>query len=84
MDEEALVRELSSGRLGGAVLDVTGQEPLPAGHPLWSCPNVVLTQHTAGGSTDESARIVELFADNLLRFGAGEPLRNTVRWTRGF
>ncbi|MFF2901453.1 D-2-hydroxyacid dehydrogenase [Streptomyces sp. NPDC057966] len=84
VDEEALVRELSSGRLGGAVLDVTGQEPLPAGHPLWSCPNVILTQHTAGGSTDESARVVDLFADNLLRFGAGEPLRNPVRWTRGF
>ncbi|MFF9506807.1 D-2-hydroxyacid dehydrogenase [Streptomyces sp. NPDC014724] len=84
VDEEALMSELSSGRLGGAVLDVTGQEPLPAGHPLWTCPNVILTQHTAGGSTDESARVVDLFADNLLRFEAGDPLRNPVQWTRGF
>ncbi|MEU3215044.1 D-2-hydroxyacid dehydrogenase [Streptomyces sp. NPDC006971] len=84
VDEEALVSELSSGRLGGAVLDVTEQEPLPAGHPLWTCPNVVLTQHTAGGSTDESARVIDLFAENLRRFEAGAPLRNPVRWTRGF
>ncbi|MCX4967540.1 D-2-hydroxyacid dehydrogenase [Streptomyces sp. NBC_00654] len=84
VDEEALVSELSSGRLGGAVLDVTAQEPLPAGHPLWTCPNVVLTQHTAGGSTDEGARVVEVFADNLIRFRSGAPLRNTVQWSRGF
>ncbi|MER5988383.1 D-2-hydroxyacid dehydrogenase [Streptomyces sp. NPDC001787] len=84
VDEEALVSELSSGRLGGAVLDVTAQEPLPAGHPLWTCPNVILTQHTAGGSTDEGARVVDVFADNLSRFRSGAPLRNTVQWSRGF
>ncbi|MFI8434502.1 D-2-hydroxyacid dehydrogenase [Streptomyces sp. NPDC079020] len=84
VDEEALVSDLSSGRLGGAVLDVTAQEPLPAGHPLWTCPNVILTQHTAGGSTDEGSRVVEVFADNLIRFRSGSPLRNTVQWSRGF
>lgn len=84
VDEEALVSELISGRLGGAVLDVTGEEPLPAGHALWTCPGVVLTQHTAGGSTDESARVVDVFADNWVRFQAGSPLRNSVQWSRGF
>ncbi|MFF9348916.1 D-2-hydroxyacid dehydrogenase [Streptomyces sp. NPDC014734] len=84
VDERALVSELSSGRLGGAVLDVTEEEPLPAGHPLWTCPNVLLTQHTAGGSTDESARVIDLFADNLRRFAAGAPLRNPVQWARGY
>ncbi|MFB7914512.1 D-2-hydroxyacid dehydrogenase [Streptomyces sp. NPDC056061] len=84
VDEEALVSELSSGRLGGAVLDVTDTEPLPAGHPLWTCPNVVLTQHTAGGSTDEGVRVIDLFAENLHRFVTGTPLRNPVRWDRGF
>ncbi|MFJ7199041.1 MULTISPECIES: D-2-hydroxyacid dehydrogenase [unclassified Streptomyces] len=84
VDEEALVSELSSGRLGGAVLDVTAEEPLPAGHPLWTCPGVVLTQHTAGGSTDESARVIDLFTDNWHRFRAGSPLRNPVQWSRGF
>lgn len=84
VDEEALVTELSCGRLGGAVLDVTAEEPLPAGHPLWTCPRVVLTQHTAGGSTDESARVVDLFIDNWSRLRAGSPLRNPVQWSRGF
>ncbi|MEV8317813.1 D-2-hydroxyacid dehydrogenase [Streptomyces sp. NPDC059900] len=83
-DEDALVAALASGRLSGAVLDVTREEPLPAGHPLWSCPNVILTQHTAGGSRDETERIIDLFADNWRRLTGGEPLRNTVRWSRGY
>ncbi|MFF1716596.1 D-2-hydroxyacid dehydrogenase [Streptomyces sp. NPDC058268] len=83
-DEDALVAALASGRLGGAVLDVTREEPLPAGHPLWSCPNVILTQHTAGGSGDETQRIVDLFLHNWQRLAGGEPLRNVVRWSQGY
>ncbi|WP_409061385.1 D-2-hydroxyacid dehydrogenase [Streptomyces sp. SYP-A7185] len=83
-DEDALVAALASGRLGGAVLDVTREEPLPAGHPLWSCPNVILTQHTAGGSRDETKRVVDLFLDNWRRLASGEPLRNVVRWSQGY
>ncbi|MFC8126972.1 D-2-hydroxyacid dehydrogenase [Streptomyces sp. NPDC057302] len=83
-DETALVAALASGRLGGAVLDVTREEPLPAGHPLWSCPNVILTQHTAGGSREETERILDLFADNCRRLADGEPLRNVVRWSQGY
>ncbi|MFE6162548.1 D-2-hydroxyacid dehydrogenase [Streptomyces sp. NPDC056486] len=83
-DEDALVAALASGRLGGAVLDVTREEPLPAGHPLWSCPNVILTQHTAGGSRDETERILDLFEDNWQRLAGGEPLRNVVRWSKGY
>ncbi|WP_367047516.1 D-2-hydroxyacid dehydrogenase [Streptomyces sp. Je 1-332] len=83
-DEDALVTALAAGRLGGAVLDVTREEPLPARHPLWSCPNVILTQHTAGGSRDEMKRIVDLFVDNWQRLAGGEPLRNVVRWSQGY
>ncbi|MEV0324706.1 D-2-hydroxyacid dehydrogenase [Streptomyces sp. NPDC050658] len=83
-DEDALVAALATGRLSGAVLDVTREEPLPAGHPLWSCPNVILTQHTAGGSRTEVKQVVDLFVDNWRRLAAGEPPLNTVRWARGF
>ncbi|MFE0132653.1 D-2-hydroxyacid dehydrogenase [Streptomyces sp. NPDC059037] len=83
-DEEALVAALAAGRLGGAVLDVTREEPLPAGHPLWSCPNVILTQHTAGGSRVETQQVLDVFADNWRRLTTGAPLLNTVRWGRGF
>ncbi|MGV9307034.1 D-2-hydroxyacid dehydrogenase [Nonomuraea sp. NPDC003727] len=84
VDEAALVAALREGRLGGAVLDVTATEPLPPGHPLWSCPNTLLTQHTAGGSDRESEQILEIFEDNWRRFVAGRPLRNVVQWSRGF
>ncbi len=84
VDEDALVQRLESGRLGGAVLDVTTEEPLPTDHALWSCPNVVLTQHTGGGSTDEVDRKIELFADNLSCYRAGEPLHGVVDFERGY
>lgn len=48
VDEDALLEALNSGKLAGAGLDVFGHEPLPAGHPLMSCPNVVLSPHSAG------------------------------------
>ena len=84
VDDDALVQRLETGRLGGAVLDVTTEEPLPTDHALWSCPNVVLTQHTGGGSTDEIDRKIEVFADNLSRYRAGEPLHGVVDWERGY
>jgi glyoxylate/hydroxypyruvate reductase len=84
LDEEALVAGLRSGHLGGAVLDVTRAEPIPPGHPLWSAPNTVLTQHTAGGSVDELDRVIDVFDDNWSRFVAGTELRHVVYWNRGY
>jgi glyoxylate/hydroxypyruvate reductase A len=84
IDEKALVTALHAGSLGGAVLDVTAAEPLPDGDALWAAPNVILTQHTAGGTTDELARAIDVFADNWDRFRAGRDLRNVVRWARGY
>ncbi|MEU4544861.1 D-2-hydroxyacid dehydrogenase [Nonomuraea dietziae] len=84
VDEDALVAALRERRLGGAVLDVTATEPLPPDHPLWSCPRTLLTQHTAGGSDQESGQILEVFEDNWRRFTSGRPLRNIVEWSRGF
>ncbi len=84
VDEAALIEALQGGRLAGAVLDVTQTEPLPQDHPLWDCPNVILTQHSAGGSNDEIARAIRFFLKNLERYRAGQPLQNTVDWRRGY
>lgn len=78
VDEEAMLAALDSGRLSGAILDVTATEPLPPESPLWNRPNVILTQHTGGRFPDESRAKVEVFLSNLRRFIAGEPLAGVV------
>lgn len=84
VDEEALVRALEGGHLDGAGLDVTEREPLPADHPLWRLPNVILTCHTMGLSPKKEDRREKLIRDNLSRFLAGEPLMNVVDRRRGY
>ncbi|HZP73130.1 MAG TPA: D-2-hydroxyacid dehydrogenase [Gaiellaceae bacterium] len=79
IDEDALVAALRDGRLRGAALDVFAQEPLPPDSPLWELDNVILSPHTAALSRRENERIVELFADNLRRYLAGEELRSRIR-----
>jgi phosphoglycerate dehydrogenase-like enzyme len=78
VDTDALLAELSSGRLRAAV-DVTDPEPLPAGHPLWEAPGLLLSPHVGGNSTAFLPRAYRLLADQLARFAAGEPLLNVVR-----
>ena len=78
VDEAALVDALRSGHLGGAYLDVFETEPLPAGSPLWTMPNVILTPHASDNIVGWPRRFAELFADNLDRWLAGEPLLNRV------
>ncbi|TGE29902.1 D-2-hydroxyacid dehydrogenase [Hymenobacter metallicola] len=83
-DEPALLAALQAGRLGGAVLDVTAQEPLPADNPLWTLPNVLLTQHTGGGQPREDEGKVEMLLHNLELLRRGEPLENLVELGRGY
>jgi phosphoglycerate dehydrogenase-like enzyme len=78
VDTDALVEVLSAGRIRAA-LDVTDPEPLPEGHPLWSCPNLLLTPHVAGSSPQFAARSLKTAADELRRYINGEPLRNVVQ-----
>lgn len=78
VDTEALTRALEEGRLAGAGLDVTRPEPLPAGHRLWSLPNVIITPHVGSTSDWERERTWILFRENLRRFVAGEPLLSVV------
>jgi phosphoglycerate dehydrogenase-like enzyme len=73
-----LVEALRSGRLAGAALDVFEVEPLPANHPLWDFPNVILTPHTAGYSPVIARRHLAVLVENLGRFARNEPLRNVV------
>jgi len=74
----ALVRALEKGRIGGAGLDVTDPEPLPAGHPLWSRPDVIITPHAAGHSPHADTRMHDLLCQNVRRFARGEALLNVV------
>jgi len=78
VDTDALVDALNSGRIR-AVLDVTDPEPLPEGHPLWKCPNLMITPHVAGSTPQFAPRAVQTAADELRRYMAGEPLRNVVQ-----
>ena len=77
VDTDALLAELTAGRLRAAV-DVTEPEPLPAGHPLWSAPGLLLTPHVAGAVPDTGARATAAVVEQLQRVLAGEPLQNVV------
>ncbi|HEY0692175.1 MAG TPA: 2-hydroxyacid dehydrogenase [Kribbella sp.] len=77
VDTEALIAELGSGRISAA-LDVTDPEPLPAGHPLWSAPNVLINPHRGGASTAFAPRVARLVRAQLERYAKGEPLINVV------
>ncbi|MFE6728015.1 2-hydroxyacid dehydrogenase [Streptomyces californicus] len=80
VDTKALLAELESGRLRAA-LDVTDPEPLPADHPLWHAPNVLITPHVGGSTSAFEPRAKRLLAAQLTRFAAGEPVENVVRTT---
>lgn len=73
-----LVAALNAGELAGAALDVYEIEPLPADHPLWTTPGVLLTPHMGGEGPYLQERRTEIFIENCRRFAAGEPLRNLV------
>lgn len=83
-DDMALVRALQEGWIAGAGLDVFPVEPPPASHPIFDCPNVVMTMHTSGWSTDRQKRLVELFAENVRRYTEGLPLLNVVDKKLGY
>ncbi|RSK47373.1 D-2-hydroxyacid dehydrogenase [Hymenobacter rigui] len=83
-DEPALIAALQAGRLGGAVLDVTSEEPLPPDNPLWQLPRVLLTQHSGGGRPAEEEGKIALFLRNLQHLQQQEPLENPVDLRRGY
>lgn len=75
---DALNQALRDGTIAGAALDVYEIEPLPADHPLWDAPNVLLTPHTAGFGPYLDDRRRDLLMENAKRFAGGQPLMNVV------
>lgn len=78
LDTDALIERLASGRLRAA-LDVTDPEPLPADHPLWDAPGLMLTPHLAGDSPQAEERVYRLIGEQIRRYVDGKPLVNVVR-----
>ena len=78
VDVQDLTSALRSGHIAGAALDVCEHEPLPADHPLWTMPNVIITPHVAAASPRIAERHLALLVDNIRLFVGGSPLRNVV------
>jgi len=83
-DDMALVKALKEGWIAGAGLDVFPVEPPPSSHPIFDCPNVVMSAHTSGWSPDRQVRVIDVFADNVRRYAGGLPLVNVVDKARGY
>jgi len=84
LDEAVLIDALRSGQLGGAALDVTSVEPLPADSPLWRTPNLFITPHTSGVSDRLWQREAELLLQLLDEWFEGKELSNRVDPSRGY
>jgi phosphoglycerate dehydrogenase-like enzyme len=85
VDQEALMAALTARRLGGAFLDVTTPEPLPADHPLWSLPTAHVTMHLSGRAQSRMfQRSAVRFLENLARYGRGEALTQQVDYALGY
>lgn len=84
IDSEALVAALRSGTIAGAGLDVTDPEPLPAEHPLWDMPQVLITPHYSGAFPDYAEHAAAIFLENLQHFLKGEALRDEVDKELGY
>ncbi len=78
------MRVIREGHLAGAGLDVMEQEPLPADSPLWDVPEILITPHVAGFDDLLWERQYELYAENLRRYFAGEPLLGLVDKQKGY
>jgi glyoxylate/hydroxypyruvate reductase A len=84
LDETALLDLLDAARLRGAALDVFTQEPLPAGHPFWRHPRVLVSPHVAAVTGRFWEREMGLIVENIRRYLAGSPLANTVDPEAGY
>ena len=86
LNHDALAQLLLDHKIGGAALDVTAPEPLPADHPLWDAPNILITPHISGGyhMKETFELILQIAAENLRAYNAGQPLKHQVDRTAGY
>jgi phosphoglycerate dehydrogenase-like enzyme len=84
VDHNALASALKDRKIAGAALDVFPEEPLPADSPLWKLPNVLITPHISGITSQYDERAMEMFSANLARYLAGLPLYNRIDPDRGY
>jgi phosphoglycerate dehydrogenase-like enzyme len=84
VEQNALVKALKEKRIAGAGLDVVTPEPLPADHPLWTCPNLVITPHNSGFAPIREERQAALVAENVRRYSNDLPLMNVVDKVKGY
>ena len=84
IDEKYSIKKLKNNFLKGAILDVTAEEPLRKNNPLWSCPNLILTQHTGGGYKDEMVDKINFFLDNLQKYLKKSKVLNKINPSKGY
>ena len=84
INEKHLIKKLKNNDIKGAILDVTAEEPLRKNNPLWSCPNLILTQHTGGGYKDEIMDKVNFFLNNFQRYLKKSKVLNKINPLKGY
>ena len=84
INEKHLIKKLKNNDIKGAILDVTAEEPLRKNNPLWSCPNLILTQHTGGGYKDEIIDKVNFFLNNFQRYKKKNKVLNKINPMKGY
>ena len=84
INEKHLIKKLKNNGIKGAILDVTAEEPLRKNNQLWSCPNLILTQHTGGGYKDEIMDKVNFFLDNFQRYLKKSKVLNKINPIKGY
>jgi phosphoglycerate dehydrogenase-like enzyme len=86
VDEHALLQAVREKQIGGAVLDVFCEEPLPKDHPFWLEPGIIVTPHIAGASPQYMKRALEIARENIVRYaeGGASRLTNRIPLGRGY
>jgi phosphoglycerate dehydrogenase-like enzyme len=82
--DDDLVAAVKAKRIAGAMLDVFREEPLPADHPFWTTPGIIVLPHIGGPHPQRDRIVARLFADNLARFLDGRPLKEIVDRRAGY